>query len=237
MIRRIATVCLGLLLAATATEARAELVLYAQTTSLAQSGSTLLNIYVSGLSSDAFANYQVTVGISALSGSGTVIFADPSVQPFSYLNAGNYIFAGDSLYATAGVAAGQYPGAPYTTSYFTFYDSSLSGANYAPASNNPPTNSSPGTLIGSLLIDAVSTNVGNTFSVSLVPTGPDATFFENAGGSFQSFQSTLGSTSGYNGTITIVGAAVPEPTGIALGMTAIVLVGGFRTIRRRRRSA
>jgi hypothetical protein len=94
-------------------------------------------------------------------------------------------------------------------------------------------------LLGSLLIHAVSTNPGGAFSVSLVSNGTlgnGDTFFMNAAGSLVSYQSTLGTASGFGGSITIGTAVIPEPSAIASGMTALALVGGFLGFRRIRRS-
>jgi hypothetical protein len=247
MTRRIAIVCLALVLAGISFEARAELVIYAQDTSLNSGGYGLLNIYLSGTPVDAFDTYQVTLSITPNPGSsGTVIFApngaapDPAnaasgEQPYNYLAASNYLFSGDSLDGIAGVNGGGYPSG-YAYTYFSVTDMSLSGSEYESSSDNPPTSSSPGTLLASVLVYAESTNPGDTYSVNLVYNnsgGYGDTFFTN-NGTDVSYSPSLGSSSGFTGTISI--SSVPEPASVVSGLTGLVLIAGFRRVRRISRS-
>ena len=116
---------------------------------------------------------------------------------------------------------------------------SLSGSQYAPASNNPPTTSSPGTLLASLLIQPGSTNPTGDISVNLVSNGTlgnGDTFFMNAAGGLVSYAPSLGTSPGFSGAISVSANAVPEPATIISGLTAMVLVGGSVGIGRIRRS-
>ena len=232
MMRRVAIACLAMFLAAMAAPARAGLVLYAQDTTLSSGGSGYLNIYLAGLPTDTFDTYSVTLSITPKAGTtGTVIFApngsapDPAnaamgQQPYNYLFAASYIFSGDTLNGIAGVNGG----IPALTS-MSITDSSLSGSEYAAFSSNAPTLANPGTLLASLLIDAVTTNPGDQYSVGLV----SASFTSNTA---PVGAPTLGSTANFSGLIAI--SSVPEPASIVSSMTALLILAGLKVVRRRR---
>lgn len=75
MMRRIAIGCFALLLAGMAAPARAELVIYAQDTTVNSGGYGYLNIYLAGEPTDLFDTYQVTLSITPISPAvGTVVF-------------------------------------------------------------------------------------------------------------------------------------------------------------------
>ena len=122
------------------------------------------------------------------------------------------------------------------STYFTINDSSLSGSEYAPPSDNAPTLANPGTLLASLLIQAVLTNPGEQYSVGLVFNGSGGngdTFFTN-NDTAVGYDSSLGTATGFGGTISI--SAVPEPASIISGLTALLLLAGFHGVRRLRQS-
>ncbi len=76
MMRRVAIGYLALLLAVMAAPARAELVIYAQETTVNPGGYGYLNVYLAGAPTDQFDNYQVTLSITRMGGAaGTVVFA------------------------------------------------------------------------------------------------------------------------------------------------------------------
>lgn len=253
MMRRIAIGCLAVLLAGMAAPARAELVIYAQDTTVNSGGYGYLNIYLAGEPTDLFDTYQVTLSITPMSPAvGTVVFAPVGAapnptnaasgeQPFSYLypsgsTASNYIFANDSLDSTAGVNGGLQPSG-YASTYFTITDLSLSGSEYAPSSTGAPTLADPGTLLASLLIQAVSTSPLEQYSVNLVSNGSGGigdTFFTNSGNSV-GYSPTLGSAPNFSGTITI--SSVPEPAPLVTGMTALLILASVHGVRRLRRSS
>jgi hypothetical protein len=237
MMRRIAIACFAMFLAGMAAPARADLVIYAQDNSLVPSGGySYLNIYLAG--SDSFDNYTVTLSITAKMGTlGTLVFApngsapDPnnafsSQQPYNYLSAGDYIFSGDSTDGIAGVNGGA--PSPSGTS-MTITDESLSGSEYTPMSDSPPTMADPGTLLASVLIYAITTNPGDQYQVGLVSAS-----FTNMGSPVGS--PTLGSTTGFTGLLGVTNSSVPEPASIVSGMTALVILVGFEGGRRLRRS-
>jgi hypothetical protein len=249
MMRRIAISCLAVLLAALAAPAKANLVIYVQDTSIEQGQYGLMNIYLGSTNpaADAFDTYTVGLQITpVINTGGTLLFAanNPSgpspgnealgLQPYNYLFAGNYIFSGDSTDGIAGVNGGNPPtGAPTPGPQFFITDQSLSGSEYVPPGNTP----GPGgttVLLASLLLDSLSTNVGETYAVSVVasfPSGP-TTSFTNNGSPVNSSQDT-GQT-GFSGTITINPASVPEPASIVSGMTAVLLLAGWHLARRLR---
>jgi hypothetical protein len=104
---------------------------------------------------------------------------------------------------------------------------------HAPSSDGAPTLANPGTLLASLLIQAVSTNPLEQYSVSLVSNGSGGvgdTFFTNGGASV-GYSASLGVAPNFSGTISV--SSVPEPASIVTGLTAMVLLAGFRGFRRR----
>jgi hypothetical protein len=216
---------------------------------VAQGGYGLVNVYVGGTAPTAFDDYNVTLSITPIGGSaGSVVFApvgaapDPAnaaagMQPFSYLypagsTAANYIFLNDSLDSSFGLNGGQ-PTLGQPSNFFTISDISNSGVDYtanatndSPASPVPPT-----TLLASLLVQAVSTNMLDQFQIS-VSLDPSLTNFSDlANNVFSASQDT--SVTGYSGTLTIAASSVPEPASIISGLTGLAAVIGFSACRRR----
>ena len=83
------------------------------------------------------------------------------------------------------------------------------------------------------------TNAGDVYSISLVPpTGTGSvnaytnTWFDNFNFNTGTETSAVSYTS-TSGTVTIMGATVPEPSSIILGLSATAIVAGARIVRRR----
>src|ERR1700677_59066 len=241
--RRLTIGFLAVLLAGMGSPARAELVIYVQDTTLTSGGYGYLNVYLSGLSTDLFDNYQVTLSIS---GGGAVAFAPDApvvnypvpnaaadgYQPFSYLypsgwsstsptTVPNYIFANDSLDSAAQVVGGQQP-AGSGVNVFTITDLALT-SEHAPLSDAAPTlaTTSTSTLLASLLIQAMPGYTGQ-YSVSLSITpgtsmGPANMFLQNTGSNPTDVPQAIGSSLNFTGTITVSPASVPEPGSIVSG--------------------
>lgn len=258
--RRLTIGFLAVLLTGIASPARAELVIYAQDTTLTPGGSGYLNVYLSGAPTDLFDTYQVTLTIG---GGGAVTFAPADLtatyplpnaaadgyQPFNYLyppdwtsanptTAPNYIFANASL-DSAAQAFGGMNSAGYGANYFTISDDSLTSPQ-APMSDAAPTlaTASASTLLASLLIQATPGYTGQ-FSVGLsftpgTPMGPADTYFQVGGSNLTDVSQTLGSSANFTGTISI--SSVPEPGSIVTGMTALLILAGFGRTRLARRS-
>jgi hypothetical protein len=251
MVRRIAIGCLAMILAGLAAPAQADLVIYVQDTPVNAGGYGYLNVYLGSTNpgADAFDTYSVNLQITpVINTGGTLLFAannpaGPSpgnaalgLQPYNYLSAANYIFSGDSTDGIAGVNGGNPPtGAPSPGATFFIQDQSFSSSEYVPPGNTP----GPGgttVLLASLLLDSLSTNVGETYAVSVVAslTGAPDTSFTNNSTPVNYSQDT--SQPGFSGTITIGTSAIPEPASVVSGMTALVLIAGWHGVRRLRRS-
>ncbi len=97
-------------------------------------------------------------------------------------------------------------------------------------------------LLAALTLDTTSTYVGDTYAISLVPTHRHRlaclgalTYFDNYDFTTGVDISSVPFTS-HPGTVTIVGASVPEPSSIVLGLAAVSLLAGAGLARSRRRS-
>jgi hypothetical protein len=251
MKRRIGIACFALLVAGLTRPVRADLTIYVQDTNVAQGGYALVNIYLAGQSTDTFNNYSVELDIAPKAGTtGTLVFAanDPNgpgsatstEQPYSYLyptTAANYIFGingNDSVDSLSGSNGGNPVGAS-PGPYFSVGDQSLNSlvtpTTYAPLSNNPGD-----TLLASLRIWAESTAVNDQYSMTVnVGNSVFNTYDPSSGMYGNPLTPSLDDATGYTGTITVVAAAVPEPSSIATGLTAVLLMAAWQGTRRLRR--
>jgi len=163
-------------------------------------------------------------------------------QDFGYISNGSlnpaYLFLGDSSAAQPPPSSIGSPGRTvYPNDTFTGADSSFSG--------NPVSLSSGNTyLLASLTVTTAtgaSPLIGDSFTISLVPTSGTGSLSANPNTYFDNFDfnsgSELSSTpfTSTSGTVNIVATAVPEPSTIVSALTALLILAGFHGVRRLRR--
>ena len=191
--------------------ARADLTLFLQDTTVAQGGYGEMNIWIgsNNTANDVFSNYSFDLQIT---GPNVLQFAPnpfepstatPQTQNYNYLAAPNYIFPGDSLDGTTDSNGGALPG-NQNNQQFIGIDQSFSATNYAPANDMPGY-----TLLASVVLFAFDTNVGDVYTVSLVP-GSNTFSTRSIPPSFQPIPGTdlndsASGMSGYTGMVTIGG--------------------------------
>ena len=237
--------CLALLLAVFAGPSRADITISIQNTSVAQGGSGTIDVFLtsnaSSSSPDMINFYAFQLQISN-NGVDNTQLAFSSNQDFGYVSNSSlnpaYVFLGDS---TAAQSSPPFIGAPNLTVYpnDTFFggDSTNSGN---------PVSLSAGTtyLLASLTLTAVTNAapmVGDSFTISLIPSAGDGSLNTNPNNFFDNFNfGTGGETSATpytstSGTVTIVAAAVPEPSTMVMGLTGSLILIGAHGRRRKRR--
>jgi hypothetical protein len=244
MRRRIEVGCLFLLIAGSATAARADLVVSISSPTVAAGGTGVLDVYLSSTATttpDMINDYNFTLQITQNQPAGQLEFASnpPSnpEQSYNYLNNSSYVFYRDSADWIAGVASPPPSGGtPFTN--VTANDSFLGFDNTNDFASFTLSKSSPQILLAQLTLDASITSMGESFTVSLVPGTGDgseipftnSTFFGVVDSDFNKV-SGLAFTSS-SGTVTIGPAAVPEPSSIVCGLSAVAILACFQGKRR-----
>jgi hypothetical protein len=242
MPRREWILCLIVLFPLLTAPARADLTLFLQDTTVAQGGYGEMNIWIGSNSTqtDLFSNYSFELQIT---GPNVLQFAPnpfepsdatPQTQNYNYLSASNYIFPGDSLNGGTDSNGGLLPG-NQNGQQFIGFDQSFDAANYAPANNLPGY-----TLLASVVLYAYDTNVGDIYTVSVVP-GTNTFFNQIDPMTFQTIPGTdlndsASTMTGYTGKVMIGAAAVPEPGSIVSGLAALgvgAVIYGARRLRSR----
>ena len=227
--------CLMIALTGWSAPSRGDFVISIGSTSIAQGSTGTIDVMLTSTaplsSPDLVNNFAFALQIT---GPGMLEFA--SSQDFSYLNASNYIFYGDSSDYQTSSPGGSTTSLVYTNDTFIGIDITNSGNPVSLSSSNTPV------LLAALTLDTTSTHVGDTYAISLVPpTGsgsPDSgalTYFDNYNFNSGVENSAVPFTSN-PGRVTMIGAAtVPEPSSIVLVLGAVSLLAGVRlaTIRRR----
>ncbi len=224
---RLWNLCIVISVCVFATPARAELALFLQDTTISQGGYAAVNIWLASDSpvTDLFNNYSFELQIT---GPNVLQFAPNPFQPsdatlqtqnYGYLNSANYIFAGDSLNGLTDSNAGVIPG-NQNSQQFVGFDQSLSTSNYAPGGTGPG-----GTLLASVVLYAFDTNVGDTYSISLVA-GANTVFNQIDPNTSLPIPGTdlnysTPSMDGYAGLVTVGASAVPEPPSILSAIGAL----------------
>ncbi len=223
MTRRLAIGLLALLLTGYVVPARADLVVYIQDTTVAAGGTATLDVYIGSTSpaADAFFAYQVQLDSGAPSAGQLGFTIDGGT---AWLNQPPYLFNGDSYdwqNLSSSPPVSYLPGTISGPALSILIgDSTASGMSYAPPDNVPGD-----TLLGQVQIFAGNYGAA-TYQVTL-DTGVNTAF-----GTADSVNVVQGYATGFMGTITVLPASVPEPGSIVSGMTALILIAGFRRVRR-----
>jgi hypothetical protein len=225
--------CLMIALTGWSAPSRGDFVISIGSTSIAQGSTGTIDVMLSSTaalsSPDLVNNFAFAVQIT---GPGMLEFA--SSQDFSYLNASNYIFFGNSFDYLTSSPGGSTTSLVKTNDTFIGIDITNSGNPVSLSSSNTPV------LLAALTLDTTSTQVGDSYTISLVPLSGNGstatgalTYFDNYNFNTGVETSAVAFTSN-SGTVTIT-AAVPEPSSIVLGLGAMSLLAGVRlaTIRRR----
>jgi hypothetical protein len=213
---------------------RGDFVISIGSTSIAQGSTGTIDVMLTSTASpsspDLVNNFAFALQIT---GPGMLEFANS--QDFSYLNASNYIFYGDSFDYQTSSPGGSPTSLVYTNDTFIGIDITNSTNPVSLSSSNTPV------LLAALTLDATSTQVGDSDTISLVPLSGNGstatgalTYFDNYNFNTGVETSAVPFTSS-SGTVTITTAAVPEPSSIVLGLGAMSLLAVVRlaTIRRR----
>ena len=239
MSRRVWILCVAACLAGLPIPARADLVVTIDSSSVPAGGTGTVDVFVASTGTDTINSYGFDLQIANSGLDGTQL-AFSSNQSFGYVNDSSYLFYGDSNAAETSTAAG------YTSSSATGYpNDTFLGLDYT-ADGNPVTLSS-GTsyLLASLTVTTATgapPAVGDTFSVSLVPTSGSGSLFAGSNTYFDVLNSNYQETSytafsSNSGTLTIGPAsAVPEPASIVSGLAGLVVVASAWGARRLRSS-
>lgn len=233
---------LTLALAAWAVPVRAELVVTVNDASVAQ-GSTngTVDVYLSSNNTTGSDTFN-TVGFQLVITNGpndSLTFN--STQNFDYLNASNYVFSGNSVdWASGQSSPPPNGGSAGTTTYgndtFTGFDQTNDLSTVSLNSSSTPL------LLASLTLTATG-DVGDRYTISLVPSSGNGSNDPSIGGNANTFFDTQDSSFNETahvgfisnpGTITIVAASVPEPGSLVLGLSATAMLGGVGAVRRRR---
>jgi len=242
MLRRLWVLCLAFLLAGFAVPARADLIISIGNASVAQGGTGTVDVLLTSTAGsqapDLINNYAFQLQITN-NGVDNTQLAFSANQDFGYISNSSfnpaYLFLGNSFDAAPPSSPVGSPGQTvYPNDTFTGADSTYSG--------NPVSLSSGNTyLLASLTVTTLtgaSPLVGDAFTISLVPTSN--TFFDNFDFNSGSELTATPFTS-TSGTVNIVAAAVPEPSSIVTGLTALLILAGVHAVRhvpcRRRRLA
>ncbi len=239
MRRHIEVGCVILLIAGSAVSARADLVVSIASTSVAQGGTGELDVYLGSTASpmtpDIINDYAFTLQITP-STVGNLAFS--TSQGFGYLNSSSYVFFGDSADYIAGVSSPPPAGGtPFTSMNGYLNDSFLGFDNTNDFASVSLSTNSGQVLLATLALDASITSAGETFTVSLVPDSgsgsqntSSSTYFNVVDSSFNEISAVpFTSTSG---TMTITPSAVPEPSSIIPGLSALAILACCHAQRR-----
>jgi hypothetical protein len=155
-----------------------------------------------------------------------------STQDFSYLNNSQYVFFGDSTDQHTSSPGGTVTTTSYTNDNFVGTDSTFSGN---PVSLSA---SSGQVLLASLSLNAAITNVGDTYTISLVPPTGNGSISSSMSTFFDDFNFSTGTETSAvpftstPGTVKIISSAIPEPSTIVSGLSAVLIVAGVCGMRR-----
>jgi hypothetical protein len=232
---------LAILMSGFAGPAHAGLTISIGSASVAQGGTTTVDVLFSGTSSDLINNYGFQLQVTN-NGVDNTQLAFSSMQDNSYANNPtlnpSYLFLGDS---TAVMNSFGPLTSPTTTAYpndtITGSDSTFSG-------NLVSISSGQTFLLATLTLSTVTPAaplVGDSFTISLMPSFGDGSINTNQNTYFDNFNFDTGSETTASpftstpGTITVMGSAVPEPASIIPGLTATMILAGAYGVHRSRR--
>jgi hypothetical protein len=213
--------------------ARAGFIVSISSPTISQGGTGTLNVFLlsnaSPSSPDLLNNFAFTLQIS---GPNELQF--PATQSYAYLTNGQYVFAGDSNNVATASPGGTVSTTIYGNDTFVGFDSTNSGNPVSLSSANTPV------LLAALTVDAAITNVGDLYSVSLVPSSGDGSINGSSQTFFDVFNfNTGGETSAVPftstpGTVTISAASVvPEPASMIMVLSAAIIWVSVLGVRRR----
>jgi hypothetical protein len=223
-----------------ASPAHAGLTISIGSASVAPGGTAMVDVLISASSAESINFYGFQLQMTN-NGSDNTQLAFSNTQDFSYIsNAGlnpSYVFLNDS-------SAAQPPVSPIGAAFTTVYlNDSFSGTD-STNSGNPVSIAAGQTYLLAILSITTATEapplLGDSFTIGLVPGSGDGSVNTNSQTFFGNFNFNTGveisaapftSTSG---TVNIVGAAVPEPSSIVMGLAGLVLPVGMIVIKRRR---
>jgi hypothetical protein len=235
---------LTILVIGLAAPARAGVVISIGSASVAQGGTATVDVLITGTAADLINQYGFQLQVSnngvdntQLAFSGT---QDNSYASNSTLNP-SYLFFGDSTAVTTSSGPLTSP----TTSATGYPNDTITGTD-STASGNPISISAGQTfLLATVTLTTVTPAapmLGDSFTISLIPASGDGSVNTNPNTFFDNFSFDTGietSASPFSstpGTITVMGAAVPEPASIIPGLTATMILAGAYGVRRSRRS-
>jgi len=203
-----------ILLGLTATRARAGVIIALDNVTVAPGGTGTMDIAVTSnsLASDTLSQFSLALQITQKPGTTSFLTFTGGVDPY---NNPNYVFSGESFNVNNGLP---FWGPPFTTIYT--YDS-ISGGDAANPLGTfvtiPSTVGEPNSLLATVQFQALGTNPGDQFQISLVPPTYDpsnvSTQFDDQNGALLNYTST-------GGTVTIT-SVVPEPS----SLTVVALSG------------
>jgi hypothetical protein len=235
MPRRARNWCLLITLAGLAVPARADFVISIGSATVPQGGTGAVDVFLSSTAGSSSPDLLNNLGFTLqITGPHELQFA--STQSFSYLNSPQYVFFGDSTDHNTSSPGGTVRTTSYANDTFVGSDSTFSG--------NPVSLSaaSGSLLLARLSLGAAITNVGDSYTISLVPPSGDGSMSSSMSTFFDVFNFSTGAEtsavpfSSTPGTVMITGSAVPEPASLVSALTALALVAGFLGAYRLRRS-
>jgi len=199
-----------ILLGLSATRARADLNIALSDVTLAPGGTGTMDITVTSNSSVTLSLFSLTLQITQMPGTTSFLTFTGGVDP-PYSNS-NYVFSNQSFNSDFGQP---FWAPPFTTVYT---NDSISGGDSADPTVGPGYVTITGTLLlATVQFQALGTNPGDQFQISLVPPTYDpsnvSTQFDDQNGALLNYTST-------GGTVTIT-SVVPEPS----SLTVVALSG------------
>ncbi len=234
---------LTLVLAVWASPARAGLAIAVGSASIAQGSTGTVDVLISSNNNDSLNNFGFEFQIS---GPHDLQFVQPSTDTWVTSTNPPYVLQNATLAFDATSPTGDFV-TTINSQNDTYYGGN--GTTATDASGNttpgPSVTLTSGTnyLLVALTLDTTGTNVGDVYTIGLVPSSGNGSNDPSIGGNANTFFDTLDSNSnekahvGFtstSGTITITPASVPEPGSLVLGLGAMAVLAGVGAVRRRR---